>query len=160
MEPRFFCNFAAVNRKTVEMKRLFRYVTLIVVLAFLVNVVYGQTQKWREIHKVKKKETIFGIAREYGLTIQELIDANPEMNTPGYELKKDAYIYIPYAKGQEPQPSAPVQRPAPTFTQQQSQQDSRTQEDGRLNRRGADGSEYNIEQGHDDKRGYQSVEHA
>ncbi|MBQ8711389.1 MAG: LysM peptidoglycan-binding domain-containing protein [Prevotella sp.] len=105
------------------MKRLFRYVTLIVVLAFLVNVVYGQTQKWREIHKVKKKETIFGIAREYGLTIQELIDANPEMNTPGYELKKDAYIYIPYAKGQEPQPSAPVQRPAPTFTQQQSQQD-------------------------------------
>ena len=58
----------------------------------------GQTQKWREMHKVKKKETVFGIARDYGLTVQELIDANPEMNNPGYELKKDSYIYIPYAK--------------------------------------------------------------
>ena len=83
-------------------------------MAFVANTVYGQTQKWREIRKVKKKETIFGIAREYGLTIQELIDANPEMNTPGYELKKDSYINIPFSKAAAAeQLSAVVQQPAP-----------------------------------------------
>ena len=50
------------------------------------------------MHKVKKKETLFGIARDNGLTVQELIDANPEMNTPGYELKKGDFIVIPYPK--------------------------------------------------------------
>ena len=39
-------------------------------------------------HKVKKKETIFGIAKEYGVSIQELINANPEMKEEGYELKR------------------------------------------------------------------------
>ncbi len=56
--------------------------------------------KWREVHKVKKKETIFGIAKANGLTIEELIKANPEMNKPGYELKKDDYIFIPYPSTQ------------------------------------------------------------
>ena len=51
-------------------------------------------------HKVKKKETIFGISREYGLTIEELIKANPEMNTPGYELKKGMILNIPYSKAE------------------------------------------------------------
>lgn len=46
-------------------------------------------------HKVKKKETIFGIAREYGLTASQLIAANPEMNDPNYKLKKGAVIKIP-----------------------------------------------------------------
>ena len=67
----------------------------------------------------KKKETIFGIARQYGITIQDLVDANPEMNTPGYELKKDSYIAIPYPKSQtssaEPA-AAPVSTPAQSKT--------------------------------------------
>ena len=53
-------------------------------------------QNYKELHKVKRKETIFGIARENGLTVQELINANPEMNMPGYELKKGDYIKIPF----------------------------------------------------------------
>lgn len=68
-----------------------------VLMTHTADVVLAQ-QQVRELHKVKKKETIFGIARQYGLTIQELVDANPEMNTPGYELKKESYITIPYAK--------------------------------------------------------------
>jgi len=95
------------------MKQIFRCLLVGIVMAFVANTVYGQTQKWREIRKVKKKETIFGIAREYGLTIQELIDANPEMNTPGYELKKDSYINIPFSKAAAAeQSSAVVQQPA------------------------------------------------
>ncbi len=95
------------------MKQILRCFLLAVMAAFVTETTYAQQQTWREIHKVKKKETVFGIARQYGLTIRELIDANPEMNTPGYELKKDSYIFIPYAKtDQTPsQTTQPKQEP-------------------------------------------------
>lgn len=48
-------------------------------------------------HTVKKKETLFGIARTYGLSTQQLVEANPVMNTPGYQLKKGDVIKIPVA---------------------------------------------------------------
>ncbi|MDY6130489.1 MAG: LysM peptidoglycan-binding domain-containing protein [Prevotella sp.] len=56
----------------------------------------AQTKSWKEMHKVKKKETVYGIAKEYGLTEEELRKANPEMNKEGYTLKKGDYIFIPY----------------------------------------------------------------
>lgn len=80
------------------MKRLFRYFLLATLAGIVASPALGQTSGGREMHKVKKKETIFGIARQYGLTVQQLIDANPEMNQPGYELKKDAFIVIPTVK--------------------------------------------------------------
>ena len=45
----------------------------------MVVVSYGQTSKMRTQHKVEKSETVFGIAKRYGITIEELINANPEM---------------------------------------------------------------------------------
>lgn len=33
----------------------------------------------KEMHKVKRKETIFSVSREYGISEQELINANPEL---------------------------------------------------------------------------------
>ncbi len=95
------------------MNKKYRYFLLAILSVFIVSSAFGQTQKVREMHKVKKKETIFGIARQYGITIQELIDANPEMNVPGYELKKDDFIRIPYAKKVEP---VPVPATATTVT--------------------------------------------
>lgn len=81
------------------MTRLLRYFLLSTLLAFTVSSVTAQqTSTIRGQHKVKKKETVFGISREYGLTIEELIKANPEMNTPGYELKKGMILNIPYSK--------------------------------------------------------------
>ncbi|MCR4853967.1 MAG: LysM peptidoglycan-binding domain-containing protein [Prevotella sp.] len=76
------------------MKRL---LSILLVLVFAVQV-NAQTQSWREMHKVKKKETIYGIAHQYGITEQELRDANPEMKNEGYQLKKGDYIFIPYPK--------------------------------------------------------------
>lgn len=73
-----------------------RYMLLAVIVAFAAGTAVAQTTKWKEIHKVKRKETIFGIARENGLTVDELKKANPEMNNPGYELKKGDTIFIPY----------------------------------------------------------------
>ena len=46
-------------------------------------------------HKVKKNETIYGIARDNGITIQDLIAANPGMEKPDYVLKKGKVINIP-----------------------------------------------------------------
>ena len=69
---------------------------LLVLFCFTAETALAQVQNYKELHKVKRKETIFGIAHENGLTVQELIDANPEMNTPGYELKKGDFIKIPF----------------------------------------------------------------
>ena len=81
------------------MTRLLRYFLLITALAFAVSSVSAQqTSTIRGQHKVKKKETIFGISRTYELTVDELIKANPEMSTPGFELKKGMILNIPYPK--------------------------------------------------------------
>ena len=90
------------------MKRLLRYFLALLVLFCTCDCMLAQTKSnIREMHKVKKKETLFGIARDNGLTVQELIDANPEMNTPGYELKKGDFIVIPYPKSKV-EPAAKV----------------------------------------------------
>lgn len=46
-------------------------------------------------HKVKKNETIYGIAHANGITEAELRRANPGMERPDYMLKKGAVINIP-----------------------------------------------------------------
>lgn len=69
---------------------------MLTVLSFIAETAMAQVQKYKELHKVKRKETIFGIARENGITIDELIEANPEMKAPGYELHKGDYIKIPF----------------------------------------------------------------
>lgn len=55
--------------------------------------------KCRDMHKVKRKETVFSISRKYNITEQELIAANPEIK--GGNIKKGTYLCIPY-----PAPSA------------------------------------------------------
>ena len=51
---------------------------------------------------MKKKDTIFGIANKYGISMPELMDANPEMKVSGYVLKKGDTLFIPFAKGTQP----------------------------------------------------------
>lgn len=80
------------------MIRFLKY-SLLTVLLCLATIADAQTQNYREMHKVKKGETIFGIAKKYEISIEELIKANPDMNSVGYELKKGDYIFIPYPTG-------------------------------------------------------------
>ena len=80
------------------MTRFLRYFVLLFVVAFTVDSVAQGADEIRATHKVKRKETIFGIAKMYDLTIEDLIKANPEMNEPGFELKKGAILNIPYTK--------------------------------------------------------------
>lgn len=50
----------------------------------------------REMHKVKRKETIFSISRQYGISEKELIDANPELKNG--KLKRGKFLCIPHKK--------------------------------------------------------------
>ena len=93
------------------MTRILRYSILCLAILFSTDVAIAQvSEQIRGLHKVKRKETIFGIARQYDIQIEELIQANPEMQKPDYELKKGDILRIPFAKGTA---SAEV-TPAPT----------------------------------------------
>jgi len=59
----------------------------------------------KEMYRVKKGETLWSISHQYGLTVDQLIAANPEMASADYKLKKGKTICIPY-----PAPPAPVVR--------------------------------------------------
>ena len=74
------------------MSRLLRYFLLLAVLALPVGTVFGQSFK---THKVKKQETIYGIAHENGLTEEQLRAANPGMESPDFVLKKGYIIRVP-----------------------------------------------------------------
>ncbi len=66
----------------------------------------------REMHKVQRKETLFSISRQYGISEAELIAANPELKGES-SVKKGDFLCIPYAIAQTPaQPKA-----APTDSQ-------------------------------------------
>lgn len=52
----------------------------------------------RDMHKVQRRETVYGIARQYGISEYELKEANPEMKVDGYKLKKGTYLCIPYKR--------------------------------------------------------------
>ncbi len=70
----------------------------LVVMVFLLccAVLLAQVHQWRDIYKVKKKDTLYGIAQSYGLTVDDLIAANPEMGADGFTLKKGDVVFIPY----------------------------------------------------------------
>ena len=78
------------------MERL-RYFAM--VLFLLVGMVAAaQTTRIRTQHKVAKGETIFGIAKSYEVTMEDLIEVNPPMKEVGYELKKGDILNIPFSK--------------------------------------------------------------
>ena len=56
-------------------------------------------KEWRDMHKVQRKETIFSISREYGITQEELIAANPELKNG--KLKRGTFLFIPYPKSEQ-----------------------------------------------------------
>lgn len=49
----------------------------------------------REMHRVKRKETVFSVSRQYGISEQELLDANAELRQG---MKKGQLLCIPYPK--------------------------------------------------------------
>ncbi len=91
------------------MRHFLRYALLLFLLLGGMEASAQQGKTWKEMHKVKKKETIYGIAKEYGLTEEELRKANPEMLDPNYKLRKGDYIFIPYPAA-KPAETVPVKQ--------------------------------------------------
>ncbi len=50
-------------------------------------------------YKVKRKETVWGIAHAHGVSVEELVQVNPEMEAPEFKLKKGMVIRIPVKTG-------------------------------------------------------------
>ena len=103
------------------MTRILRYFVLSAALLFAVDAAFSQAaSNIRGMHKVKRKETIYGIAKIYEISTEELIEANPDLKSPDSKLKKGDVLIIPWpsstkvstAQAQEPaaQASATVQR--------------------------------------------------
>lgn len=81
------------------MRHILRF-SLLALLAVFCLQGFSQ-QQWRDRYKVKKKDTLYGIAQKYNISVDALIDANPVMKEAGYELKKGDYVLIPYATTQQ-----------------------------------------------------------
>ena len=58
----------------------------------------------REMYKVKRKETLFSISRQFGISEAELQAANPEMKQPDYKLRRGDVICIPYPSQEKAEP--------------------------------------------------------
>lgn len=70
-------------------------------------VIQGPVQsRCRDMHKVKRKETVFSISREYGISEAELIAANPELRGEN-QIKKGSFLCIPYPSSQPQQSTQP-----------------------------------------------------
>lgn len=49
-------------------------------------------------YKVKRKDTAYSLAKANGITVDELMQANPHLQDDGYKLKKGTIIHIPLKK--------------------------------------------------------------
>lgn len=79
------------------MQYILRYFSLLLISFFAFEVI-AQVNVWRDIYEVKKKDTIFGIARKYDISVEELMNANPEMKDADYKLRKGTTVFIPKKK--------------------------------------------------------------
>ena len=52
----------------------------------------------KEMHKVKRRETIYSVSRKYKITEEELIAANPELKKG---MKRGMFVCIPYPKEEQ-----------------------------------------------------------
>lgn len=65
--------------------------------------------KFKDMHKVERKETIYSISRLYGLTEEELVAANPELKTE--KLKRGNFLVIPFPTPAQILVPTPAERP-------------------------------------------------
>ncbi len=91
--------------------RIFRFI-LFFLAFFAMTQIVAQNSATTEVHKVKKGETLFGIAKQYDITVEELVKANPEMNSADYKLKKGVLVNIP-KKQEAPKEKVPAMKDQP-----------------------------------------------
>ncbi|MCD8281753.1 MAG: LysM peptidoglycan-binding domain-containing protein [Prevotella sp.] len=88
------------------MFRIYKYLFPLLLSVLIAIEAAAQNNAWRDIYKVKKKDTIYGIAHAYGISVEELIEVNPEMKAPDFVLKKGDTVFIPQPKADKASPKA------------------------------------------------------
>lgn len=91
------------------MRHFLRYYIAIIAAFFTIQA-FSQTVIYKTIYEAKKKDTLYGIAKNFDITIEELIRANPQMKASDYKLKKGEKVFIPQRKD-EPKPQPVQKRP-------------------------------------------------
>lgn len=71
------------------------------ILIPVVKITTESAPQCKEMHKVKKKETLWSISQMYGITVEELKKANPAMFDSDYQLKKGDLVCIPASTGKK-----------------------------------------------------------
>ena len=64
--------------------------------------------RYKTLHEVKKKETLYSISRLYGITVDQLVNANPDLKKTN--LKKGVVLNIPYTTAEDTEYQAEQQR--------------------------------------------------
>jgi len=64
--------------------------------------------RYKTLHEVKKKETLYSISRLYGVTVDQLVQANPDIKKD--KLKKGVVLNIPYTMAEDVEYQAEQQR--------------------------------------------------
>lgn len=77
------------------MRRLFGCLAMAFML-LLSATMTAQTTGWQDIYSVKKKDTVYGIAKKYGITVEELMKANPVISGADFKLRKGEKLMIPF----------------------------------------------------------------
>ncbi len=62
------------------------------------NVAADTPVGYKLVYKVKKKETLYSISKQFGVTVDELLAVNPSIKKD--KLKKDTEIFIPYTQAE------------------------------------------------------------
>ena len=52
------------------MQRLLKFLLVSMALNMVISTAVAQSNRWRDMHKVKKKETLYSISRDYGITLE------------------------------------------------------------------------------------------
>lgn len=76
------------------MNFLFRSIFLALLLGLSASVM-AQNAEPQQTYKVKKKDTVYGIAHKYNISIDELLSANPGAADADFNLKKGTVLVIP-----------------------------------------------------------------
>lgn len=80
------------------MNCLLRSILMLLIACFPLVMSAQSNTKSSTIYTVKKKDTVYGIAHRYNITIDELLKANPGVVDADFNLKKGTELVIPQPK--------------------------------------------------------------
>lgn len=99
-----------------KMKHIFLKIMLIAVALLCSIAIEAQVKQWQDVYTVKKKDTLYGIATRYGVTVDDLLKANTDGSTTDFQLKKGMKLIIPMKNETAAKPKETAEKKQSTVT--------------------------------------------